>query len=219
MEENIDVIPDSSPEIKAEPVSEDVKTQEKAVVLEEAPAKPAPQTIPYDRFREVNEEKKKLEEEVKKLKSSVSSEELANKYPDWEFLSDEQKGFISRQERLEKDIQEMKEEKAWNSNLANAITQFPQLREKEAEFKEFCYSDENIGIKNLSTLAKAFIFEDKSVEPETPARKGLEKPVGGPKQVPNTEMSLEDIKRLRETNPKLYVKMIREGKIRNVPEK
>ena len=217
MEEKIDVTPGSSPVTNAEPISEDVKTHEKEAVPEEIAPKPAPHTIPYERFREVNERAKALEEENKKLKSSVPSEELAGKYPDWEFLSDEQKSFITRQEQLEKDVREIKEEKAWSKDFTDVSSKFSQIKGKEAEFKDFCYNDDNIGIKNLETLAKAFIFEE-PVEP-VPPRKGLEKPTGGPKQVPNTEMTLEDIKRLRETDQKLYIKMIRENRIKEIPEK
>ena len=228
-EEKIEVKPVSEPSPEtpiAEPAPEGVKLEEKekeAAVGEPAP-KPAPQekTIPYERFREVNEKAKALEEENKKLKESPisSEEELAKKYPDWDFLDDKQKDFIKRQENLEKDVREMKEERAWNKDLADALAQFPQLKGKEAEFKEFCYSEKNIGNKNLEVLAKAFIFDKgEPVEPEVPARKGLEKPVGGPKQVPSAEMTLEDITRLRETNPKLYIKMIRENRIKKVPEK
>ncbi len=150
-----------------------------------------------------------------KAETTLSEEELSTKYPDWEFLADDQKGFIKRQESLEKDIREMKEAKAWNENYTNTLTQFPQLKGKEAEFKEFCYSEENIGNKNLVLLAKAFIFDKgEPAEPEKTMRKGLETPSGGTKIAPTTGWSIEDVKRLRETDPKRYLKMIQRGELK-----
>lgn len=165
------------------------------------------------------EESKLKDKKIAELEANKppSEEEFAKTYPDWEFLSDEQKGFIKRQEQLEKDIRDMKEEKAWQNDFSTAVKKFPQLAGKEKEFKDYCYQFPK-GI-NAETLAKSFLFEESKPEVPKEPRKGLEKPTGGRAgKVPPQEMTLADIKRLRETNEKLYIKMIREGRIKKIPE-
>lgn len=178
------------------------------------PAKPAPQAIPYERFREVNDKAKSLEEELKKIReSSVSSEEPPAL--DWEMMSDNEKW-------MAKELIKIKEDQLWKEDLDKVKKSFPQLGEREAEFKEYAYKyPKSVGI---DVLAKSFLFEnkpEKPVEPESKtATKGLERPTGGTRQVPSPGMTLADIKRLREEQPKLYEKMIRENKFPKViPEK
>lgn len=57
-------------EVKDNPSSEDVKTQETSQEV-----KPEVGAIPYDRFKEVNEERKKLEKELEKLKKQIEENE------------------------------------------------------------------------------------------------------------------------------------------------
>jgi len=169
------------------------------------------------------EKAEKAEEEAARLKlereSSTSSEaELAKQHPDWEYLEPSEKERIKREIELDKRIRKLEEEKAWERDFGKAVKEFPKLASKRAEFKDFCYEDEHIGNKNIITLAKAFLFEEVS-EPATPQvpRKGLEKPTGG-RMIPPTGLSLEQIKALRTEQPKLYIKMVREGKIKKIPE-
>ena len=59
-------------EVKDNPSSEDVKTQETSQEV-----KPEVGAIPYDRFKEVNEERKKLEKELEKLKKQIEENETS----------------------------------------------------------------------------------------------------------------------------------------------
>lgn len=214
---------ESSTEVKdAELDSQVVKTEEeKEKITEENSPKPAPQeqkTIPYERFRQVNEEKKALEAELERVKkSSISSEEeLSKKYPDWEFMEETDKAKIKREEQREMRLRKLEEQTAWDKDYKQILKQFPSLAEQEEEFKEFAYKYP--GVKNLKVLAKSFLF--KPEEPaEPPKRKGLEKPTGGLGKVSPIGMSLEDITRLRNTDFKAYLKAIREGRIKKIPEK
>lgn len=206
----------------AEIVSQDVKTEEeKEEITEEIPSKPATQeqkTVPYERFKQVNEEKKALEEELERVKkSSVSSdEELKAKYPDWEFMEETDKVKIKREEQREMRIRKLEEQSAWDKDYKQTLKGFPQLAEQEEEFKEFAYKHPEV--KDLKILAQSFLF--KPEEPaEPPKRKGLEKPSGGLGKAPVSGMSLEDITRLRDTDFRAYVKAIREGRIKKIPEK
>ena len=219
MEEKNDVKLPSEPSIEeiAEPVTQDVKLEEKPEIVEETPTKPAtqvPQNIPYERFREVNERAKILEEELTQLKeSSISSEKLAEAYPDWEMMSENEKW-------IAKELTTLKEKQKWEEDLVKAKRIFPVLGEKEAEFKTYAYKYPKS--VDIEVLAKSFLFDNKSENPikDEPAKTGLEKPTGGTRQVPSPGMTLEDIKRLRENQPKLYEKMIRDGKFPKVlPEK
>ncbi len=217
MDENNDVkqVPDSSTGTTAETVTQDVKQEEKVESTEEVSPKPATQGVPYERFREVNEKAKALEEELKKIKeeSSVSPEKLAEQYPDWELMTESEKW-------MAKELIQLKEKARWEEDLAKAKKTFPSLETKESEFKDYCYKFPKS--VDVEVLAKSFLFDSVKPEPEVVKEpsKGLEKPTGGSRQVPSPGMTLEDITRLRENQPKLYEKMIREGKIpKKLPEK
>lgn len=169
-----------------------------------------------EKREEAEDEVVGLKEEVQRLKDKkppTPSEEL----PDEEMLTDTEKALKKKQAQQEQDIALLKEKEAWKEDLAKAKAKFPQLAKREDEFKKFCYKYPK-GIDAV-TLAKSFLFDEKS-EPEkkVPERKGLETPTGGPSEVPKTGMSLEDIKRLREENFPIYIKMVREGKIKEIPK-
>ena len=151
-----------------------------------------------------------LEAKLAKANETLSDESLIAKYPDWDMLTDGEKTLLKRQEALEIELAEMKEDKAWDRDLSKAKTNFPELSEKEKEFKEYCYKYPK-GV-DVETLARAFLFESK--KPIQEPRKGLEKPTAGPIQPAGGEMTAEDIQRIRETDEKLYVQLLRSGKIK-----
>lgn len=210
-----DVKPVSEPstETPAEIIPQDVKLEEKVEVKEETTPKPAQEkTIPYDRFQEVIKDKNALEEELKKLKdSSISSEKIAE-LPDFEYMTDSEKWMAKKLIQLE-------EKTKWEEDLAKAKKSFPDLGDKEVEFKDYCYKFPKS--VDVEVLAKSFLFDSKPQVKEVQSNptQGLEKPTGGSRQSPVSETSLEDVKRLRENQPKLYEKMIREGKLKKIPEK
>lgn len=172
----------------------------------------------------LSKEAKLKDERIKELEVKLKSEppsdkELANKHPNWEFMEEEEKERIRREEAREKRLRKLEEQSAWEKDYKGVLKKFPDLAKKEEEFKDFAYKHPEI--KDLEVLAKSFLFEAKPEEPEPdkPPKPGLEKPTGGTSTVPSTELTLEDITRLREDNPKKYFKMIQEGKIKEIPEK
>ena len=165
-----------------------------------------------------DEKNAELETKLAEASKTPPEEELAKKYPDWEYKEEEDKERIRKAEETEKRLRKIEEATAWEADYKSLIVnpEFASLKEKEAEFKEFAYKYPKS--VDLPTLAKSFLYDNKP-EPEAAPRKGLEKPTGGgPEQAPASEMSLEDIGRLRKENPKLYIKMIQEGKLKDIPE-
>ena len=206
MEENKGVNPPESPtgEPKPEPVREDDKTPEQPP-KPEGELKVEEKTIPYLRFKDVIDEKNRLEARIKELESLPSSEEvLSQRYPDWDLLDDNQKVILKRQEVLEKELADIKAEKAKSEALTKAISDFPELKESETEFKDYC---ENYPQYDISVLAKSFLHDKK------PSRAGLESPTGGDKSSIPFGLTVEEVKRIRETDEKLFAKLVREGRI------
>ena len=177
------------------------------------PATPPKGFVPLSAVREEREHIKILEEELRKLKESpISSEQFATDIPDWDLMTESER-------YLAKELLQLKEKAKWEEDITRARKAFPDLAGKETEFKDYCSKFPKA--MDVEVLAKSFLFKPAEPAPEAPkpAPKGLEKPTGGSRQTISPEMSLEDITRLRETQPKVYEKMIREGKLKNIPEK
>lgn len=209
-EQQIDVkqeVSESSTETQAETVPQDVKLEEKPEILEESLTKPAPQGIPYERFREVNDRLKATEEKLKEIQeSSISSDKLAE-LPDFDLMTDTER-------YLAKELIQLKEKAKWEEDLNRAKKTFPALAGKEAEFKDYCYKFPKS--VDVEVLSKSFLFDNKPpvVEPVmVETKKGLERPTGGSRQAPAPGLTLEEISRLRENQPRVYEKMLREGKL------
>mgnify|MGYP001570683631 CR=1 FL=1 len=164
----------------------------------------------------IREENKRLMQEKAELEAKLSNKDddtsLGREY-DMDLLSETEKSILKSQKKLEKELQLMKEEKAWTEDFGNAVKQFPKLAERADEFKEFCYQYPKT--IDAPTLAKAFLFEEPQEEKQAP-KKGLEKPSAGSRQ-PQSGMSIEDITRLRTSDPKAYIKAIRDGSLK-IPE-
>ncbi len=164
----------------------------------------------------IREENKRLSQEKAELEAKLSQRDddtsLSREY-DMDLLSETEKAILKNQKKLEKELQLMKEEKAWAEDFGKAVKQFPKLADRADEFKEFCYQYPKT--IDAPTLAKAFLFEEPQEEKPTP-KKGLEKPSSGSRQ-PQSGMSIEDITRLRTSDPKAYIKAIRDGSLK-IPE-
>lgn len=160
-------------------------------------------------------EKADLEAKLAQASESSFERDLSVKFPDWDLMTESEKILAKNQERIDKQMATIQQEKAWDKDFVKTKTKYPKLAEKENEFKEFC--DKHKGVDS-ETLAKSFLFDDTILlKAEVKERKGLEKPTAGPNKISTPGMSLEDIKRLREDQPRLYEKMIREGRL-NVPK-
>jgi len=214
IKQDVKPVEEASTPTPAEIVSPDVKPEEKVQNTEEIAPKPAAQGVPYERFREVNEKAKALEDKVKELESSVSPEKAAEQFPDWDLMTETERW-------MAKELIQLKEKTKWEEDMARAKKAFPVLGDKEAEFKDYCYKFPKS--VDVEVLAKSFLFDDVKPAPavqETEPNKGLEKPTGGLRQSSAPGLTLDEIKRLRENQPRSYEKMIIEGKLpKKLPEK
>lgn len=85
---------------------------------------------------------------------------------------------------------------------------FPQLKDMTPEFQEFRKEYPRHKAENI---AKLFLTEKGLLE--TP-RQGLEKPTGGPKVPVSTDLSVDEVTKLRTTDYKKYTEMLRKGQIK-----
>jgi len=188
--------------------------------------------IQKEHFRTQAQELGKELEELKIKASTPSDKDLSKEIEDWEMLSPTEQRLIREQMTLKKEIEVLKKistkadtQLQWKDNFSNVVRIYPELLKKEREFKEHC---EKLGIisptqEQMEALAKSFLFEEAEEigakkEKEKAERPGLETATGGEKPLPSPEMSLADIKRLRTEHNKEYLRLIREGKIKKLPE-
>jgi hypothetical protein len=214
---NKNVLPDPS-----QAVSEDIKTPEvvPAVVEPEQPVV----TPPVEPGTPVVEPVKPIEDKVVPL-SALEEERTWRK--DWEKKYKDLESTINSHEKpdpveiLVGDEALRNEVKILNQRIAsfeNKDTRktlevtYPQLVDKRTEFDEFLGKEENKGLP-ISRAATLFLAENGLLGTTPIKRDGLEQPVGGGHIPPVTGLDKDEIKRIRETQPRKYIQMIREGKI------
>ena len=183
---------------EAQIVKEDVKIEEEPVVPKAPPG--------YVEYGALHEERKKRKDLEAKLKEFEGQATPAASVEASEYYSDEGKALKAEINALTSKISsyERKDEES------KVYSNYPVLKDKQDEFQE--YLEENPEL-SLTKAAKLFIFENKLNLEDIPQRKGLEKPSSGSKSKPETGMTEADVKRLREDQPRLYEKMIKEGKL------
>jgi hypothetical protein len=150
-----------------------------------------------------------------------AEQELKNLYPDWEMMGELERKlaeksliFERRLKKVEQDFSGMKEEREWNEQLDNFLEKvkilenYPELEEKEKEFREFAKKPTHKGV-SLEVLAKAFLFKKEEAIPPTRRAPVLEPGSGGPKEAsPKKKMTPEELRVLRQTNYKKYKEII-----------
>ena len=167
---------------------------------------------------------KQYEDRINSLTShNVNDEELREAYPDWDLLNDETKrayrDIYSTKKATaatNKLVMDMYEERKWNEDFAKTVESHPDLKGREAEFKQYAYKPTHKGV-NLEVLAKSFLFDVKPPAPakETPKGAALEPGSAGQNSTPpKQKLSAEDIAAIRTNNPSLYREMLASGKIR-----
>ena len=145
------------------------------------------------------ERAKKAELEVKDLQSRLTTE-----VPSDEVFSDEGRALKSQINTLESELNSIKD----NQVLQGLYVQYPVLKEKSAEFDEFRLDYPRTKLENV---VKLYLSENGLLEPK---RVGLEKPTGGPRNPTSSEMTVDDVKKLRETDPRKYRDMLQKGLIK-----
>lgn len=162
-------------------------------------AKPPKGFVPYQALDEERRKRKELEEKLKESKPVTFGDDD---------YSDEGKALRGEISSLKDELSSFKRLKDEESILEK----YPQLKDKASEFKDFLEDPELKGL-SLEKSAKLFLVENSMLDSDAPKRKGLERPTSGSKEAPKKGFSEEDVKRLRETQPRKYEQMLRDGRL------
>lgn len=150
----------------------------------------------FERLKKAEEEKEAFQRQLETLQTNVPSND--------DIYSEEGQALKKQIEEQNATITALKEER----EIEKVVSQFPILKDKQAEFDEF---RKEYPRHKLENVAKLFLAENDLLETK---RKGLEKPSGGSHTPPSSgKMSADDVKRLRETNYKKYMEMLQNGQI------
>lgn len=193
-----DVSPASSPE-----ASEGSKTQPPVAADAEKPQKSdeqkGSQTPDRNLFAALEEERRMRREAETKLKQLENS---APQVQDEEF-SDEGRLLKRKLDELDATVRSLRE----TNELEKLLNQFPDLKDAKEEFAEFRKEYPSLSGEKV---ARVFLAEKGMTQA---MRKGLEQPTGGVKTAPSVGMSEDDVKRLRESNPRRYIHLLKTGKL------
>jgi hypothetical protein len=147
----------------------------------------------YERAKKAEADKKRLEQELAEAQLGSDS-----------FVTDEDTA------RTLRDLTEKMNRLEERAQLETVYAQYPQVKDKASEFNEFRAEYQGV---SMDKVAKLFISEhDLS---EGTKRKGLERAGGGTRKVPVQGLATDDLTRLRTTNFKEYVKLIKSGKLQS----
>lgn len=212
-----------------------------SVEPEQPTPEPEPQAPdPYEqKFKESAREAQIIRERNKDLEAQISvltnnlpptEEELRRRFPEWDKLDDYNKRIVRGQVANEKTAQatqkmlaDMAAERRWNEDYAKAVKSNPKLLGREDEFKAYAKKPTHRNAP-LDVLVRSFLYElsAQPTQPATPAapqdarpgRPGLESGSGGPKTAPKTnKIGLEEARRIRETDHKRYMQLLKAGMI------
>lgn len=176
-----------------------------------------------------NERLKQKDAHINKLttRDTPTDDEMRSLYPQWDQLDDYNRSVLTdmvetrkRAILAEERANALEESRRFEDSLEDFAQtppdEFKDLKGKEAEFKRFAKKKANVGLP-LDTLAKAFLFDIK--EDITPEHKpvltpGLENGNGGPRTAPKPKkLSVEDASKLRKTDYKEYLRLVKAGMI------
>jgi hypothetical protein len=200
-----------------QPVVKDPLTPELAsdaiVPLGVPPAPPAPGTktdpaLLLEALKDERTKRQTLEADLILAREELNNLKTNPTIPP-ESMSDEGRELDGKIKTLEQQLSGLQADNA----KKDVLITYPILREKWAELEEFRKLPENKGM-NLRTSAKSFLVENGLLEAP---RKGLEKTTGGPRVATPSGMSEDDVKVLRETSPKKYYQMVKNGQLKIAP--
>ena len=164
-----------------------------------APGAPGSKTPPELLLKSLQEEREKaarLEEELSKRGSN----------PSGEAFSDEGILLENKIKSLSSELEDIK----FNNAKRELQESNPILKDKWNDFESFRLKPENKGM-SISTAAKAYLIENGMFDQP---RVGLESPTGGPRTPVSGGMTAEEIKNIRETDPRKYREMLEKGQIK-----
>lgn len=157
-----------------------------------------------------------------------TDKELRQEYPEWDDMTDfEQKMAIKdvintrKLDAISAVARDFKDMDAWNGKVDSfladpeTLVDHPRLDGQEEEFKIFASKETRRGV-DMDTLVSAFLYEVEDKRPPQKKGKMLETGSGGQniKHKPKSnKLSVQDSNRLRQTNYKKYVELLRAGKV------
>jgi hypothetical protein len=177
-------------DVKEEAVLSETATETTTETVVEPEVKAGDKTEPNLLLKSLHEEREKRRELEKQL-------ELAKEVEITAPISDEGK-------YLKKQVDSLQEKIA----LKEVTEQFPALKDKMSDFDEF--RKDYPGVE-LGKAAKLFLAEKDLLETPKP-RLGLEKPSGGGRTAPSAGMTVEEFDKLRSSNYRKYVEILKSGK-------
>ena len=165
-------------------LEEDVKTEGGEETTTEESSTTDEKTVPYDRFKEVNDSKKGLEEEVKTLKDSqpdkLTPEQEKEKQAE-EYLSGLVKKELDKSTKVQKDA-EVAEEQKFDRDVQDVLDENQDI--KKADFLAFVEKEGDTfttvkgamsifkQIGKTAKTAKAEGIEEEQAKPELPSSEG-----------------------------------------------
>lgn len=183
------------------------------------------------------EQKKKLEEEKRKQeeerlrKLEVTEEELREKYPDWDDMTESEQKLAEEHERMAKKLAMMEAEKdkyakdrEWRRDVKDFIKKqqivesslWQAMQGHEDEFLEFASKETRRGM-DLDILARAFVHDlsqSGKLEKKEPKRQSMNiNPQSDYASKSGAKISLEEAARIRRSNPKRYRALLLKGMI------
>src|SRR3990172_4701995 len=184
------------------------------------------------RYRGSTQEAQVLASKNKDLVDSVdeaaklpdpTDEEMQKEYgEDWDMMDNVQKKIAKesllnkrRFEVVDQAVQRTKKSEEWIEKVKEftqdpkTVEFFPKLKGKETEFTQFCSMPSRVGVA-FEDLVKAFLFD---LPPERPQRKSLFETKGGGSAPKVKELTPEEVKFIRETEPRKYKQLIKDHKI------
>jgi len=174
--------------------------EENVTPVEAPKGSKTPEANLYAALEEERKLRKEAEQKARELETKVTVE------PETEIFSDEGKVLQNKLGQLEAELSRLQEER----DLERLTNTYPALKDKSAEFENY---RKDYPRHKLDNVAKLFLSENDLLQ-DSPVRKGLEKPVAGPKTPPSSGMTTEDVANLRKTNYNKYMELITSGKLR-----
>lgn len=165
--------------------------------------------VPHEALQDERIARKKLQRELQKKEDRLA--ELESSAAHSEFDSDteySEEGKVLKREisELHKKLSRVEEQR----QLDSLMQQYPVLKDHSEEFDEF--KEDYVGI-DTAKVARLFLAERGYLHSAAPKREGLERATGPGDTPAVSKVSRDDIKRLREEQPRKYIQMIREGAI------
>jgi len=198
----------------------------------ETPQEPKQSEVDYKKkFAESTRENQILASKIKQVEEKLgeiakneipAEEELKKLHPNWEEMSDLEKESTKknlilerRLGRVEQEVQGNREEKQWSTEIdhflekAKILDEYSELEQRGKEFKEFANMPTHKGV-SPEVLARAFLFKEAEAPPVVHKGSVLERGSGGEKigGAPEKKMTPDELKTLRENDPKKYKDVI-----------